>query len=328
MRASPAAAVLVVLLALAGQAAATDEVRYAAEVKDAEAEVRSAPGTSDPVYPTNRLPKGTIVQVVDELPDGWLKIRPPHGSFSFINTRFLDHLAGSNWAVVSPPDVRVPVFVGSDLKPNDRGALQGCTLPRGAQVVAARRPSSDPRRRLLAAHRAASRRISLHSRHGRAQGGRDPGNRGWRSGAGCEGRCGRPGSCRSGSTGPDGCPRCACARDGRHQPDRAHDRRQQGGPRGSLPRSDYQVSPIPGPRSANGSQGRARDHPGYQPSPLPRTAIGRCATRASSSGPCLRPPQRILRESPHNLPRRSSPRTTFCPAVRACFSGLVARLTM
>jgi hypothetical protein len=135
MRASPAAAVLIVLLALAGQAAATDEVRYAAEVKDAEAEVRSAPGTNDQVYATNRLARGTIVQVVEELPDGWLKIRPPHGSFSFINTRFIDHIAGNNWAVVSHPDVHVPIFVGSALKPNERGNLQGCTLPRGAQVI-------------------------------------------------------------------------------------------------------------------------------------------------------------------------------------------------
>jgi SH3-like domain-containing protein len=136
MRVRPAAAILAFLV-LAGQAAAIDEVRYAAEVKDAEAEVRSGPGSNDSVYVTNRLPRSAIVHVVQELPDGWLKIKPPHGSFSFINTRFLDHIAGNNWVVVvSHADVRVPVFVGSNLKPNDRGTLQGCTLTYGTQVIA------------------------------------------------------------------------------------------------------------------------------------------------------------------------------------------------
>jgi SH3-like domain-containing protein len=136
MRASPVVALVVALLALARPAVASDTILYAAQVKDAEAEVRSGPGTSDQVYPTNKLTRGTIVQVVEELPDHWLKICPPHGSFSFVNTRFVDRLAKSNYVVASPADVRVPVFVGSDLKPSERGNVQGTSLPRGTQVIA------------------------------------------------------------------------------------------------------------------------------------------------------------------------------------------------
>src|SRR5579859_2126999 len=66
------------------------DIRY---VNLPEAEVRSGPSTEPAFYPTNRLHRGDPVEVVGEVPGGWLKIRPPEGSFSFVNARFLEHIA-------------------------------------------------------------------------------------------------------------------------------------------------------------------------------------------------------------------------------------------
>src|SRR5262245_4278467 len=68
---------------------APDAVLYTASVVPLEAEVRCGPGNSPRLYPTNRLKKGDRVEVVRELQDGWLAIKPPPGSFSWINMRFL-----------------------------------------------------------------------------------------------------------------------------------------------------------------------------------------------------------------------------------------------
>ncbi len=76
------------------------------------AEVRAGPSLDPHLYPTNRLERGQTVEVVEERPDGWLAIRPPDGSFSWINTRFLEHIVPNppNW-VVAMERVRVPVMV-------------------------------------------------------------------------------------------------------------------------------------------------------------------------------------------------------------------------
>src|SRR5438045_788902 len=53
-----------------------------------QAEVRARPSSVDAqVYVTNRLRRGTPVKVFGEEEGGWLKIAPPEGSFSWINTR-------------------------------------------------------------------------------------------------------------------------------------------------------------------------------------------------------------------------------------------------
>jgi hypothetical protein len=101
-----------------------------------EALVRCKPGEGPQIYATNRLRRGATVRVLRELPDGWLEIAPPPGSFSWINTRFLERVNPSQptWWVVTHPDVRVPVLVGSELIKDHRPTVEGTRLQRGAQV--------------------------------------------------------------------------------------------------------------------------------------------------------------------------------------------------
>ena len=101
------------------------------------AEVRAGPNENPQLYVTNRLLIGTPVQVIEELPNGWLKIHPPAGSFSWINTRFVEQVAPNqpNWMVICHPDVRVPVIVGTDFKKEKPSQVEGSKLVRGAQVT-------------------------------------------------------------------------------------------------------------------------------------------------------------------------------------------------
>jgi hypothetical protein len=101
------------------------------------AEVRCKPGTDPSVYVTHRLNRGDTVQVVEKAADGWLKIVPPPGSFSWVNTRVLSRGAGQQpvWTVSVLDGVKVPVLVGSPFKPGKPDVV-GTRLTRGAQVVA------------------------------------------------------------------------------------------------------------------------------------------------------------------------------------------------
>jgi hypothetical protein len=97
--------------------------------------VRSGPSDSEQFYPTNRLVRGTKVEVIGpELAGGWLKITPPENSFSYISTRFLEHVSPNepNY-VVALANVEVPVYIGSEML-NKRPTIVGCKLKRGTQV--------------------------------------------------------------------------------------------------------------------------------------------------------------------------------------------------
>jgi len=98
--------------------------------------VRCKPGDGPQVYATNRLRKGVTVHVLRDLPDGWLEIVPPQGSFSWINRRFVEQVNPSQptlWAITHP-DGRVPVLVGSELIKDHRPTVEGTRLQRGTQV--------------------------------------------------------------------------------------------------------------------------------------------------------------------------------------------------
>jgi hypothetical protein len=109
-----------------------------------QAEVRSGPSTSANFYVTNRLRRGQGVEVIGELPGGWLKIRPPEGSFSYINTRFLKSIVpNQDNYVVALEGVEVPVFMGSQFVNDHRPTVVGVSLKRGAQVISIGKPLAD-----------------------------------------------------------------------------------------------------------------------------------------------------------------------------------------
>jgi hypothetical protein len=88
------------------------------------------------MYPTNVLRQGAKVEVVVEGSGGWLAIRPPQGSFSWVSTRYLQPVAANQPTyVVAPEGAVAEVHVGSSLVP-DRPDVIGARLQRGAQVRA------------------------------------------------------------------------------------------------------------------------------------------------------------------------------------------------
>jgi hypothetical protein len=115
-------------------------VPYPATIQTNDAEVRCKPGTEPTVYVTHRLPHGTAVEVVEKLPNGWLKIDPPRGAFSWVNTRALRPAEGvARVWVVAASNGPVPVLVGSPYKPGKPDVV-GTNLTRGAQVIAVGEP--------------------------------------------------------------------------------------------------------------------------------------------------------------------------------------------
>jgi hypothetical protein len=142
MSVRPAPLLLGTVLALAlARPAPGEAVLYLAAVQSDGAEVRCKPGTEPSVYVTHRLKRGDTVQVVEKAADGWLKVVPPKGSYSWVNTRVLSRADGPqpNWTVVAPDRVQVPVLVGSPFKAG-RPDVVGTHLTRGAQVTAVGEP--------------------------------------------------------------------------------------------------------------------------------------------------------------------------------------------
>jgi hypothetical protein len=133
MRYAPLLGGLTAALALAGSAAAQNapDVRV---VTAPQAEVRAGPSTDAQLYPTNVLRRGDRVEVLEEMNGGWLKIRPPAGSFSWINTRFVENIIPrkANYVVIDEQG-RAPVLVGSSLR-RERPTVAGTYLVRGTQV--------------------------------------------------------------------------------------------------------------------------------------------------------------------------------------------------
>jgi hypothetical protein len=64
------------------QTGAANTSSFQARVITPGAAVHSGPGES--FYPTDTLPEGEVVEVYREQPGGWLGIRPPEGSFSWL----------------------------------------------------------------------------------------------------------------------------------------------------------------------------------------------------------------------------------------------------
>jgi hypothetical protein len=131
------------LLMVAGPLSA-QTVPYQARVTQPTAEVRCLYGTGPDLYTTNQLRQGDVVQVVQDLGNGWLAILPPQGSFSWINSRDVTHPP----EFVNNPDRFVVnqgttayVFKGSELHSGSRGTVHGAQLTSGSQVDRVHRPT-------------------------------------------------------------------------------------------------------------------------------------------------------------------------------------------
>ena len=99
---------LLAIWALGGEASAQTLGRPAT-VATAEAEVRSGPSVDPKIYPTNKLHAGQQVEVLDQKED-WVAIKPPPGSFSWINRAKVEPLGtqGVNFVVSGPAGTKVP----------------------------------------------------------------------------------------------------------------------------------------------------------------------------------------------------------------------------
>jgi hypothetical protein len=131
---------LVFLAALAGPARA-QTVLYTAVVLPREAEVRSGNSTSPELYATNRLRQGNVVEVMQDMGDGWLAIRPPADSFSYVNTRFVKEHPDAKGVWVVYGD-NVPVFMGSEVE-DRKPTVRGASVQRGTQLRSKGQPRPD-----------------------------------------------------------------------------------------------------------------------------------------------------------------------------------------
>jgi SH3-like domain-containing protein len=95
-------------LAAAEHLSAAPPAVSTATVNSADVYVRSGPGKN--YYPTDKLLKGETVEVYREDPGGWLAIRPPRGSFSWVRARHLNLLSDG---LAKASSDRVVCHVGS-----------------------------------------------------------------------------------------------------------------------------------------------------------------------------------------------------------------------
>jgi hypothetical protein len=124
-----------VALALAWPARG-ESVPSTATVLTDGAEVRCKPGTEPAVYVTQKLARGSAVQVVERTKDGWLKIEPPlPGSYSWVNTRYLQPTKEQRVWLVNSADAPVTSLVGSWVT-KERPNVVGTTLKPGTQLIA------------------------------------------------------------------------------------------------------------------------------------------------------------------------------------------------
>jgi SH3-like domain-containing protein len=111
-------AVIYMVAAFGGSALADDVEPYEGRIATPRAQIRSGPGET--FYPTDTLVSGETVEVYREEADGWLAIRPPEKSFSWVMERQLK-LRDDGFAEVD--DASVASRIGSRLS-DARNAAQ------------------------------------------------------------------------------------------------------------------------------------------------------------------------------------------------------------
>jgi hypothetical protein len=136
MRSGSSASALVLSLALTGISLGQQpsDVRT---IVAPEAEVRAGPSVKDPFVVTNRLHKGDAVTVVRERGDGWLEIRPPAGSYSWVNSGQVQRIGNQSDNYVYNSDEALPVYPGASERRDFRPAVIVHRLKKGAIVTRA-----------------------------------------------------------------------------------------------------------------------------------------------------------------------------------------------
>jgi uncharacterized protein YgiM (DUF1202 family) len=81
------------------------------EIADDEAPIRCGPGTQ--YYACLNLPAGTRVEIYEQRDDGWLAIRPPEGSFSWVDSQYVRKT--DNPVVGQITQANTPAWIGSRL---------------------------------------------------------------------------------------------------------------------------------------------------------------------------------------------------------------------
>ena len=124
---APGMFVLTLCLVVSTRFAMADEFPYRSEIQTDDAVVMS--GAGDAFYPTARLRRGEAVEVHRQEANGWYAIRPPQGSFSYVNAL---NLTATGPRVATVTADRVPSRVGSLL--NERRDMIHVYLNQGEAV--------------------------------------------------------------------------------------------------------------------------------------------------------------------------------------------------
>lgn len=116
------------------------------QITQSQAEVHCQPGDlNGTIFVTNTLNAGEWISLVEDLNNGWLKILPPRGSFSWIRKKDLVAALYPNpnyqEIYIVNNDGGTKTFVGSDREPKKKESVFGATLPRGTQVMRVQRDS-------------------------------------------------------------------------------------------------------------------------------------------------------------------------------------------
>ena len=123
-----------IVLAMLATARSVHAQGYPAEmvITLPEVEVRSGPTTQ--YYATSKLKYGDKVLVLreSEQQKGWLAIKPPRGSFSWIDARFIKQTNATDGIVTSPA---ARVLVGSSLVGTAPNVYPPFTIPLGSIVA-------------------------------------------------------------------------------------------------------------------------------------------------------------------------------------------------
>src|SRR5438034_2131868 len=81
--------------------AAAEDFPYSAYIAADKTEIVAGPGHR--FYATERLARGTKVEIYREEASGWLAIRPPEGSFSWVPADFVERMENDKLGRVKEP---------------------------------------------------------------------------------------------------------------------------------------------------------------------------------------------------------------------------------